>query len=273
MPKKKETVIEIDAKDIDTIFGDTESPTPESTEPMEPAGPTDKELDAARDRRDAEMRKLNLEVIEMKESARIARQEANSYKKPLADLEAKLTRIIQTDPRGYLLMEKEERQENARPLLDKMDDWRELPVEKLDLPEKDREKLIKAEFENCGKISDWLSRDFPEKKPGCNRQDFKDRLRGAINKISGSDAMVQEELAKVDEAKPDLFEMPEQQENVVRDEEEVDEFLDLLNVLINSDEYDFAFDTLAGIRSWVAENKCYTVAQKEAVTNIESSKC
>jgi hypothetical protein len=48
----------------------------------------------------------------------------------------------------------------------------------------DKEKLAEC-FLTCGQVADWLGKDFPDKKPGLSGEKTKDRLRDAINKISG----------------------------------------------------------------------------------------
>jgi hypothetical protein len=63
--------------------------------------------------------------------------------------------------------------------------WRELPVENLGVTAKDKEKLAEY-FTTCGSVAEWLGKDFPDKKPGISGEKTKDRLRDAINKISGN---------------------------------------------------------------------------------------
>jgi len=54
-------------------------------------------------------------------------------------------------------------------------------------------------------------------------------------------------------------------------QKQVDKFLNGIDTLLGDGRFDFAEDTLNGIRDWVAEHKHFTPAQFDAVVNIEES--
>lgn len=132
--------------------------------------------------REAQSEKNNLEntVISL-------RREINDYKKPLAEAIAKVERLISCDVSGFLKWEKEQELPLLRKAEEEANAWRNCPVESLDVTEKDKEKLAEH-FTTCGSVADWLGKDFAEKKTGLNGEKTKDRLRDAINKISGNQA-------------------------------------------------------------------------------------
>jgi hypothetical protein len=113
-----------------------------------------------------------------------ARKEMNSYKKPISDARAKVERLISCDVHGFLNWEKEQELPLLRAAERAANAWKSSPVAELDVTEKDKEKLAEC-FITCGEVAEWLGKDFPEKKPGLNGEKTKDRLREAINKISG----------------------------------------------------------------------------------------
>ena len=88
---------------------------------------------------------------------------------------------------GFLRWEKEQ----ELPLIQKAEEaanaWRGRIVQDLDVTAKDKEKLGEH-FITCGQVADWLGKDFPDKKAGLNGEKTKDRLRDAINKMSGNQA-------------------------------------------------------------------------------------
>ena len=43
------------------------------------------------------------------------------------------------------------------------------------------------------------------------------------------------------------------------------------DMLLESDDYEFAVDTLEGIRNWVSANEHITENQKQAITNIQEA--
>lgn len=221
--KQPENVLEID----ESIIADLDPSTPENKAIIDEikndsksTEPTEEELIAADSRRDSRIKEINHEMHAMEDLQIAARREANSYKKPLADMRVKLDRLIFADARSFLEMEREEKAANSRPLLDAADEaekranaWRNEPVDKLDVTEKDREKLL-ACFSTCGEVADWIGKEWPEKKPGLGGEKTKDRIRSAIEKISGSDAIVAAELAKAkgipnEEEQPVAAERPE----------------------------------------------------------------
>jgi len=109
-----------------------------------------------------------------------------NFKKSIVSTQSKINKLISCDISGFLQWE----QEQKLPLLEKAEEaanaWRVESVEKLDVTEKDKEKLLQH-FAKCGEVADWLCKDFPEKKKGLDGEATKERLRNAINKISGNE--------------------------------------------------------------------------------------
>jgi len=54
-------------------------------------------------------------------------------------------------------------------------------------------------------------------------------------------------------------------------DEEWREVLDICDEMLFDEEYEFASDTIQGIRDWIEENSAVTPAQKRAVLNIRDS--
>ena len=50
-----------------------------------------------------------------------------------------------------------------------------------------------------------------------------------------------------------------------------EELVELIDEMMESEQYEFAQDTLEGIREWVADKEHATEGQHEAVTNIRDS--
>jgi hypothetical protein len=224
------------------------------------------------------------------------------------------------------------------------DSWRDKTIENLSLNGKDIEKLHGGGFEKCGEVSEWLSKSFPEKREGCNRQDFRDRVLEALAIISGSEAQAQAEIAELNVSSDEVADAYEPainpREYVLQTEGKanrilfvaendgqfathytdesgkvkrytakalnwsssfeaaqtnLDEFatnegLDIhsafgsevpdvnettiaelsqtIDDCLLDDDYEFAYDTLVGIRDWVKDNKHFTKRQYEAVQNI-----
>jgi hypothetical protein len=163
----------------------------ESANESADALPTEKELTqdeqiAAYIRKEQILRDAQTELNTLENQRADARREVNSYKEPIADARAKVARLISCDVSGFLRWEKEQ----ELPLIQKAEEaanaWRHVSVSQLDITVKEREKLFAHDFLLCGQVADWLGRDFPDKKTGLNGEKTKERLRDAINKISGN---------------------------------------------------------------------------------------
>jgi len=160
----------------------------ETTAPVETdtaAELTQEEENEARRRKDQVLRDAQAELNSLKSLKSAAASEARSYVKPIAEAEAKVNRLVFTDVKGFLEWEKEQELPLLRKAEEAANAWRDESVEQLDVTENDKEKLAEH-FITCGAVADWLGKDWPDKKPGLNGEKTKDRLRDAINKISGN---------------------------------------------------------------------------------------
>ena len=91
-----------------------------------------------------------------------ARREMNSFKKPISEAQAKVTRLISCDVSGFLRWEKEQELPLLRMAEEAANAWRNEPVEKLDVTEKDREKLAEH-FTTCLCIKSGLRCGYTKK--------------------------------------------------------------------------------------------------------------
>ena len=169
----------------DSETAGNESDDTVETKPETPAELTPEEKIDAYIRKEQVLREAQTELNTLENNRADARREVNSYKEPIADARAKVARLISCDVSGFLRWEKEQ----ELPLIQKAEAaanaWRHEPIDKLDVTAKDREKLAEH-FTTCGSVADWLGKDFPDSKVGLNGEKTKDRLRDAINKISGT---------------------------------------------------------------------------------------
>jgi DNA-directed RNA polymerase alpha subunit len=60
--------------------------------------------------------------------------------------------------------------------------WKSIPVEKLDLPKRLIEALYEAGFQALADVTDWLNKDFREKKKGIGDKAVDD-IRNALNTV------------------------------------------------------------------------------------------
>ena len=157
----------------------------ESEADAPPAELTQEEKIAAYIRKEQVLREAQSELNSLEDQQADARKEMNSYKKPISEARAKVERLISCDVSGFLRWEKEQ----ELPLLQKAEEaanaWRKESIEQLDVTAKDKEKLA-GHFTTCGSVADWLCKEWPDRKPGLNGEKTKERLRDAINKISGN---------------------------------------------------------------------------------------
>ncbi len=171
----------------------------------EPSEHTPEKLNSAKDRLLERIRKTNHEVRELEDERSIHAGAARRLAKSVSEKRLELDRLTNLNADSFLDLEEEERKANALPLIEaaerKANEWKRFPVDKLDLPEKDIEKLLKH-FELCGEVADWLCRDYPEKKEGCNGKAFRDRVVDAINKISGAEELLKQQVAADDADEP-----------------------------------------------------------------------
>ncbi|MDR3234999.1 MAG: hypothetical protein LBT46_15280 [Planctomycetaceae bacterium] len=192
-------VMTLEVSDTKPFILPTELPTepqPEEeaeAEPEEPQGETpDGVVKEPMDGLDPEhelsaLRNFHKHVIEATkeiEDAKIAASEAGKLVKELREL---LEEYVEVHRNIHPQVNAE-----THPLLfagTEQDNWRDKPIDLLAVTDKDKEKLYQAGFVTCGEIADWLSKDWVEKKQGCNGKVFQDRLRDAVNKISGVDKM------------------------------------------------------------------------------------
>ena len=187
-----ETEVE-DIADVDAeIEAISEEETQDSTESIAEAETdvpaaelTQEQENEVRRRKDQVVRDAQAELNNLESLKSAAASEVRSYTKSIAEAKAKVNRLVFTDVSGFLNWEKEQ----ELPLLQMAEvaanAWRDESIEKLDVPAKDKKKLVKH-FSNCGEVADWLGKDWPEKKTGLNDAETKERLRDAINKISGN---------------------------------------------------------------------------------------
>jgi hypothetical protein len=220
---------------------------------------TQEQLIEASKRKDQRLREINNARCMLEDEIAEHRREANSLRKSLQDEMSKLNTLITSDIAGFIRWEKEQELPLLQAAEREKTAWRELPVEQLDVTAKDTENLLKH-FTRCGELCDWLCKDFPEKKPGISGEKTKDRLRDAINKISG----VGTAPTPKEETNTDVH-----AEN--GDTETVEEFLNRVDDMLDNKRFAFANETLLGIYDWVFVNNHYTAEQKAAVRNIEES--
>jgi hypothetical protein len=175
------SVTEPEAESIPETEQEQSEPEPEKQEPEL----TPDEKIEAYIRKEQVLREAQTELNNLENQRSELRREINGFKEPIADVRSKVNRLISCDIAGFLRWEKEQ----ELPLLQKAEEaanaWRNLSVDKLDVTAKDKEHLAEH-FTTCGSVADWLGKDFPDKKPGLNGEKTKDRLREAINKISGN---------------------------------------------------------------------------------------
>jgi len=189
------TTLEVAETEVEDIADNTEDITQETeaTEPVDtntaeadtPAELTQDEKIAAYIRKEQVLREAQSELNSLEDQQADARKEMNSYKKPISEARAKVERLISCDVSGFLRWEKEQ----ELPLLRKAEEvanaWRNEPIEQLDVTAKDKERLGEH-FTTCGAVADWLCKEWPDSKAGLNGEKTKERLRDAINKISGN---------------------------------------------------------------------------------------
>ncbi|GHT22395.1 hypothetical protein FACS189419_04880 [Planctomycetales bacterium] len=216
---------------------------------------TQEQIIAASERKDQRLREINNERCNLEDDIAEHRREANSLRKSLQDVMSNLNRIITSDIAGFIRWEKEQELPLLQAAERETNAWRELPVDKLDVTAKDKEHLAEHFFD-CGQVADWIGKDFPDKKPGLNGEKTKDRLRDAINKISGVD-----EKQPVNEPET----APEEKKESVAD------FRSRIFDMLNNERFNFAQDTLEGIFELVGIHETYTGEQMVAVRNIEES--
>jgi hypothetical protein len=238
----------------DTAVEEQSPNTVNAETPMENKPPqlTQEQIIAASERKDQRLREINTERNNLEGEIAERRREANALRKDLKSVMDTLNTLITSDVAGFIKWEKEQ----ELPLLQlaerNANAWRDLPVEKLDVTAADKEKLL-LHFTRCGEVCDWLCLDFPDKKSGLNGEKTKDRLRDAINKISG------------------VLENQTAQEEPAEEKESVDDFKKRVFDMLGDRRFVFAEETLAGIYEWVEENNHYTDDQKTAVENIADS--
>lgn len=150
-------------------------------------------LNMAYKRRENRLQEAQSQLHSLEDMQAACRRQANGYKKPIADAKSILERIVFTDIYGFIAMEEEERKANSLPLIEAAEEakrranaWKLESVEKLDVKEKDIEKII-VHFSTCGEVAEWIGREWPEKKSGLGGEKIRDRIRDAIIKISGSE--------------------------------------------------------------------------------------
>ncbi|GHT17537.1 hypothetical protein FACS1894189_3580 [Planctomycetales bacterium] len=177
------TTLEIDEVQTDET---PQAATPETQPENKPPELTQEQIIAASERKDQKLREINNERCNLEDDIAEHRREANSLRKSLQDVMNNLNTLITSDIAGFIRWEKEQELPLLQVAEQKANAWRELPVDKLDVTAKDKEHLAEYFFD-CGQVSDWLCKDFPDKKPGLNGEKTKDRLRDAINKLSGVD--------------------------------------------------------------------------------------
>jgi len=187
--KTKIATLEIDSEEPETGDETTdtvlESAQPETAEEeTKPAPLTTEQENDARRRKEQVLREAQTELDNLEDEQADARKEVNSYKKPIADARSKVRRLISCDVHGFLQWEREQELPLLRSAEEAANAWKNEPVDKLDVTAKDREHLAEH-FVTCGNVADWLGKDFPDKKKGLNGQATKERLRNAIQKISG----------------------------------------------------------------------------------------
>ena len=145
---------------------------------------TTEQENEVRRRKEQVLREAQTELDNLEDEQAEARKEVNSYKKPIADARSRVRRLISCDVHGFLRWEKEQELPLLRAAEEAANAWRNEPVKKLDVTAKDKEHLAEH-FNTCGSVADWLCQDYPGKKKGLNGQVVKERLRNAIQKISG----------------------------------------------------------------------------------------
>jgi len=198
------TTLEVPETEVEDIADASEDITQETeaTEPVDvntTEANTSEELTqdekiAAYIRKEQVLREAQSELNTLEDQQEDARKEMNSYKKPISEARSKVERLISCDVSGFLRWEKEQ----ELPLLQKAEEvanaWRAEPVSQLDVTAKDKERLAEH-FTTCDAVADWLCKEWPDSKPGLNGEKTKERLRDAINKISGN-ANIEEINAK-----------------------------------------------------------------------------
>jgi hypothetical protein len=170
---------------VESEPSDPESTEPETAEPEAPAELTPEEKIEAYVRKEQVQREAQTELDNLEDAQAAAKKEVNGYKTLIADARAKVRRLNSCDVSGFLRWEKEQELPLIRKAEEAANAWRHMPVENLDVTEKDKEKLAEH-FTSCGSVADWLGKEFPDKKTGLNGEKTKERLRDAIYKISGN---------------------------------------------------------------------------------------
>ena len=184
--------------------GTTDAETPkEATEAasVNVGGYTTEELLEAARRKEAKISEADTECRNLESLQSSLRSQANGYKKPITEFRNVITKYARMTPEEFLRMEEEERNANSLPLIDAAEEaerranaWKALSVSSLDMPEKDKDKIA-ACFSTCGEVGEWIAKDWPEKKAGLGGEKIRNRIRDAINKISGSDKIANAEIA------------------------------------------------------------------------------
>ena len=174
----------VDAVEEITNETEVDEDTVEIDPDIQPAELTQEEKIEAYIRKEQVLREAQTELNNLKNLKAAAKREMDSYKKPIADADAKVNELITCDVSGFLRWEKEQELPLLRKAEEAANAWRNNPVGDLNVTPALREKLCEC-FSTCGQVADWLGKDFPDKKTGLNGEKTKERLRDAIDKIAG----------------------------------------------------------------------------------------
>ena len=147
-------------------------------------------------------------------------------------------------------------------------EWWTHPTNELPgLTQREHERVAEH-FKTCGDLCAWLGDDFRDKISGFGEK-FREKLSNAVNALAGLPDIYQHDAPAPKEPKPATKE--ESSLEVERNDLEVSAFLDEIETMLDAIEYEYATETLEGIRDWVQENQCYTYKQYEAVANIREN--
>jgi len=160
----------------------TEAVAEDETQPLQ-GEVIENDLIEAYKRKEQALRDAQSKARAVEDEAIEYRRLASDYKKRYVELRNNVDVLINCDISGFIAWEKEQNNTLFRKQEQAENAWRNLPVENLDLPEKDKEK-ISEHFFTCGAFADWLNLDFPPKKKGITEK-VREKGIDAINKISG----------------------------------------------------------------------------------------
>lgn len=151
-------------------------------------------------------------------------------------------------------------------------EWWSHPTNELPGLTKREHERVAEHFKTCGELCAWLGDDFRDKISGFGEK-FREKLSDAVNQLAGLPDLCDHDTPAPQQVKPEPKLEPKEKSTmeIERDEFEVSAFLDEIDSMLDSPEYEYATDTLEGIRDWVKENQCYTLKQLEAVTNIREA--